>query len=132
MHVRSFVDTLSSTSEKLESLVVVHVGDPCNEFFKTRETLPNLHEPTIPVQNRGFRAMSLFRMVNRDGEMLADAGSLDAMIEIVRNAPTGRYHVDGFFCPAIIRSHRLPMGFASLHDDGSVIFDPDPWDAHPG
>jgi len=38
--------------------------------------------------------MSLFRIVDRDGEMLADADSLDEVTEVVRNAPTGRYQVD--------------------------------------
>ena len=31
--------------------------------------------------------MSLFRIVDRDGEMLADADTLDGVTEVVRNAP---------------------------------------------
>ena len=38
--------------------------------------------------------MSLFRIVDRDGEMLADADGLAGVTEIVRRAPPGRYHVD--------------------------------------
>ena len=34
--------------------------------------------------------MSLFRIVDRDGEMLADADSVDGVAEVVRNAPPGR------------------------------------------
>jgi len=33
--------------------------------------------------------MSVFRIVDRDGEMLADADSIDGVTEIVRRAPTG-------------------------------------------
>ena len=83
-------DSLFSTLEKLESLVAVHVSDPYNEFFKTRGTLVNLHEPAKRVQNRGLRAMSPFRIVDRDGEMLADAATLDEVTGIVRRAPLGR------------------------------------------
>ncbi len=35
--------------------------------------------------------MSLFRIVDRDGEMLADADSLDGVTKVVSNAPPGRY-----------------------------------------
>jgi hypothetical protein len=61
--------------------------------------------------------------------MLADAESLDAVIEIVRCAPLGRYHVDE------ISADRLPSGntarrwgSATRHDDVRVILDPDPWE----
>lgn len=33
--------------------------------------------------------MSVFRIVDRDGEMLADADSIDGVTEIVRRTPTG-------------------------------------------
>ena len=38
--------------------------------------------------------MSLFNIVDRYGERLADADSLERMTEVVRNAPSGRYQVD--------------------------------------
>jgi hypothetical protein len=34
--------------------------------------------------------MSVFRIVDRDGEMLVDAAILDGVTEVVRNAPPGR------------------------------------------
>ncbi len=38
--------------------------------------------------------MSVFRIVDRDGEIVADVDGLAGVNEIVRRAPTGRYHVD--------------------------------------
>ena len=74
--------------------------------------------------------MSLFRIVGRDGEMLSDADSLDGVNEIVRRAPTGRYHVDEISAdpPSSGQTSRR-WGSAVRHDDGRVILDPDPWEA---
>jgi hypothetical protein len=38
--------------------------------------------------------MRLFRIVDREGQMLADADCLDGVTGVVRLAPPGRYHVD--------------------------------------
>ncbi len=74
--------------------------------------------------------MSLFRIVDRDGEIVADADGLAGVNEIVRRAPPGRYHVDEISAdplPSGQTSRR--WGFAIRHDDGRVILDPDPWEA---
>ena len=74
--------------------------------------------------------MSVFRIVGRDGEIVANVDGLAGVNEIVHRAPTGRYHVDE------ISADPLPSGrtsrhwgFAMRHDDGRVILDPDPWEA---
>ena len=36
--------------------------------------------------------MSVFRIVDRDGEIVADVDGLAGVNKIVRRAPTGRYH----------------------------------------
>jgi hypothetical protein len=65
----------------------------------------------------------------RDGEMLADAATLDDVTEIVRRAPTGRYHVDEIAAVPLSSGHTARRwGFAIRHDDGRVILDPDPWE----
>lgn len=74
--------------------------------------------------------MSVFRIVNRDGEMLADADSLDGVTEPVRNAPPGRYHIDEISVEPLPSGHTArSCGFAIHHDDGRVILDPDRWEA---
>ena len=73
--------------------------------------------------------MSLFRIVDRDGEMLADADRLDGVTEIVRRAPTGRYHVDEISADPLPSGHASRRwGSAVRHDDGRVVLDPDPWE----
>ena len=51
--------------------------------------------------------MSVFRIVDRDGEIVADVDGLAGVNEIVRRAPTGRYHVDE------ISADPLPSGQTS-------------------
>ena len=74
--------------------------------------------------------MSVFRIVDRDGEIVADVDGLAGVNEIVRRAPTGRYHVDEISAdpPSSGQTSRR-WGFAIRHDDGRVILDPDPWEA---
>jgi hypothetical protein len=73
--------------------------------------------------------MSLFRIVDRDGEMLADADSLDGLTEIVRHAPTGCYHVDEISSTPLPSGHTARRwGSALHHEDGRVVLDPDPWE----
>ena len=60
------------------------VVDPYNEFFKTCGTLVSLHEPAKRVHDRELRAMSVFRIIDRDGEIVADADGLAGVNEIVR------------------------------------------------
>ncbi len=72
--------------------------------------------------------MSLFRIVDRDGEMLADSDSLDGVPQLPRNAPPGRYHVDEISAKPLPSGHTARRwGTAIRHDDGRVILDPDPW-----
>ncbi len=54
--------------------------------------------------------MSFFRIVDRDGEMLADADSLDRVTEVVGKAPPGRYHVDEISTAASIGAHCSEVG----------------------
>jgi hypothetical protein len=49
--------------------------------------------------------MSLFRIVDPDGEMLADADSLDQVTENVRCGPSGRYHLDGISVKPLPSGH---------------------------
>ena len=73
--------------------------------------------------------MSVFRIVDRDGEMVADSDSLDGMTEIVCRARPGHHHIDEISAdplPSGYTSRR--WGFAIRHDDGRVILDPDPWE----
>ena len=73
--------------------------------------------------------MSLFRIVDRDGEMLADADSMDGVTELVRNAPPGRYQVDEISAVPLPSGHTARRcGTAIRHDDGRVILGPDPWE----
>lgn len=73
--------------------------------------------------------MSFFRIVDRDGEMLAAAESLDGVTEFVRNAPPGRYHVDEISANPLPSGHTTRCwGSAVPHDDGRVILSPNPWD----
>ena len=74
--------------------------------------------------------MSLFRIVDRDGEMLPDADNLDGVIKIVRNPSTGHYHVDEISADPLPSGHTARRcGFAIRHNDGRVLLDPDPWEA---
>ena len=73
--------------------------------------------------------MSVFRIVDRDGEIVANVDGLAGVNEIVRRAPTGRYHVD------VISADPLPSGHTSRrwgcavrHEDGRVILEPAPWE----
>jgi len=73
--------------------------------------------------------MSLFRIVDPDGEMLADADSLDGVTKVVRNAPPGRYHVDEIAAAPLPSGHTARRwGCAIRHEDGRVVLDPDPWE----
>ena len=73
--------------------------------------------------------MSLFRIVDRDGEMLADAATLDGVTEIVRRVPPGRYHVDEISVDPLPSGHTVRRwGSAVRHEDGRVILDPAPWE----
>ena len=73
--------------------------------------------------------MSLFRIVDHDGKMLADTDSLDGVTEIVRRAPTGCYHVEEISVAPLPSGHTSRRwGCAIRHDGGRVILDPDPWE----
>ena len=73
--------------------------------------------------------MSMFRIFDRDGEMLADADSLNGVTELLRHTPPGRYHVDEISAKALPSGHTARRwGIAIRHDDGRVILDPDPWE----
>ncbi len=50
--------------------------------------------------------MSLFRIVDRDGDMMADADNLDEVTEVVRNDPLGRYHIDVIRTDTLLSGHR--------------------------
>ena len=74
--------------------------------------------------------MSVFRIVDREGEIVADADGLAGVNEIVRRAPTGRYHVDEISAAPLPSGHTSRRwGFAIRHEHGRVILDPDPWEA---
>ena len=74
--------------------------------------------------------MSEFRIIDRDGELVADADGLAGVNEIVRRAPTGRYHVDEISVDPLPSGHTSRRwGFAIRHEDGRVILDPDPREA---
>ena len=73
--------------------------------------------------------MSLFRIVDRNGEMFADADSLDGVTEIVRLAPPGRYHDDEISATPLPSGHTARRwGSAIRHNDGRVFLDQDPWE----
>jgi len=73
--------------------------------------------------------MSFFRIVDREGEMLADANSLDGVTKVVSNAPPGRYHVDEISVKPLPSGHTARRwGVAIRHVDGRVILDADPWE----
>ena len=73
--------------------------------------------------------MCFFRIVDHDGEMLADADSLDGVTEVIRNAPLGRYHIDVISVEPLPSGHTARRwGTAMRHDDGRLILDPDPWE----
>ena len=73
--------------------------------------------------------MSLFRIDDRDGEMLADADSLDGVTEVVRKAAPGRYHVDEISAVPLPSGHTSRRwGSAIRHEDGRLFLDPDPWE----
>ena len=85
--------------------------------------------PTGVDRQNGARAMSLFRIVDRDGEMVADADTLNGVTEVVCNAPPGRYHVDEISVdPLPSRRTARRWGSAIRHNDGRVILDLDPWE----
>jgi hypothetical protein len=68
--------------------------------------------------------MSVFRIVNHEGEMLADADSLDGVTEALRNAPPGRYHIDEISAKPLPSGHTARRwGRAIRQDDGRVILD---------
>lgn len=73
------------------------------------------------------RTMSLFRIVDRDGELRANADSLDGVTEIVRHSLPGCYHIDEISAEPLPSGNTARRwGFAFRHDDGRVILDPDP------
>ena len=74
--------------------------------------------------------MSVFRIVDRDGEIVADADGLAGVNEIVRRAPPGRYHVDEISVDPLPSGHTARRwGFAIRPEDGRVILDTDSWEA---
>jgi hypothetical protein len=74
--------------------------------------------------------VSFFRIVDRDGEMLADAESLEMVTAVLRNAPAGRYHIDEISGKPLPSGHKARRwGCAIRHDDGRVFLDADPWEA---
>jgi hypothetical protein len=53
--------------------------------------------------------MSVFRIINRDGDPVNAADSLDAIAEIIRHARPGRYQVEegaGGSFPTVLKFHR--------------------------
>lgn len=73
--------------------------------------------------------MSFFGIVDRDGEMLADADSLDEVTKVVSKASSGSYHIDEISAKPLPSGHSARRwGTAIRHDDGRVILDPDPWE----
>jgi len=70
--------------------------------------------------------MSFFKIVVRDGEMLADANTFDQVAELIRRTPVGPYHIDEMSLTL------LPSGqtarrwrFFVRHLDGRVVLEPD-------
>ena len=73
--------------------------------------------------------MSLFRIVDHDGEMLSETDSLDRVTEVVCRAPTGCYHVDEISADPLPSGHTSRRwGCAVRHEDGRVILEPAPWE----
>ncbi len=73
--------------------------------------------------------MSVYRIVDRDGEIVADADGLAEVNEIVRRAPPGCYHVDEISVDPLPSGHTARRwGSAVRHEDGRVILDPAPWE----
>lgn len=75
--------------------------------------------------------MSVYRVSDRDNDLVVDVDSVDAIEKVVRSAKPGRYHVDE------ISSDLMPSGHTSRrwgvginHGDGTVTMDPDPWPSH--
>jgi hypothetical protein len=73
--------------------------------------------------------MSLFMIVDRNGELRANADSLDGVTEIVRHTLPGRYQIDEISAEPLPSGNTARRwGFAFRHDGGHVILDPDPWE----
>ena len=71
-----------------------------------------------------------YRLVDSNGEMLSDADSIEYLKGILGHLDAGRYTVDE------IASEPLPSGHTARRwgvllklDDGTIIEEPDPWDA---
>ncbi len=65
--------------------------------------------------------MNFFRIVDRDGEMLADANSFVGVTEVVSNAPPGRYQVDEISAKPLPSGHPArTWGTAVRHVDGQA------------
>ena len=71
-----------------------------------------------------------YRLVDSKGEMLSDADTIEYLKGILGHLDAGRYTVDE------IASEPLPSGHTARRwgvllklDDGTIIEEPDPWDA---
>jgi hypothetical protein len=72
--------------------------------------------------------MSVYRVSDRDNDVVVDVDSITEIDGVVRSSKPGRYHVDE------ISSDPMPSGHTSRrwglvinHADGTVTIDPDPW-----
>ena len=67
--------------------------------------------------------MSLFRIVDRDGEMLADADTLDGVTEVVRNAPVtqGQRPLKGCSGKDFQQELFVPTTTAAFHGEARAV-----------
>ena len=73
--------------------------------------------------------ISFFRVVAREGEMLADADSIDEVTEILRTTPAGRYHIDEISANPLPPGHTARRwGFEIRQPNGRVVLESDPWE----
>jgi hypothetical protein len=66
--------------------------------------------------------------VNRQGDGLDDADTIEGARQVVPGQPPGRYHIDQIcaeLLPSCHTSRRWGVGIK--RPDGSVTLDPDPW-----
>lgn len=72
--------------------------------------------------------MSVYRVSDRDNDLVVDVDSVDAVERVVRSAKPGRYHVDEISSEPMPSGHTIRRwGVVINHADGTVTMDPDPW-----